>query len=434
VFADTFSPVIRHSSLRTLLSIALETDMQVTHFDVKSAFLHGELNATVYLSQPPGFVTKGKERHVYQLHKSLYGLIEANRVWNEVLDDILLLAGFTRLRSEVCVYRKDDPGGSIFVAVYVDDILHLCPSKSLYLVTDFEALLKTHLEITNLGPVSYFLGWEISRTSNTLTIHQSKYISDLLSRFGMSDCKPVHTPMDPDPKSDDGLTPDVPYRELLGGLLWLATCTRPDISYAVGFIARSQSAFKLSHWMMLKRILRYLKHTPTVGLTYTREPSLPSQVILDMFCDADHSTKAGGKSTSGILLRLSGNTVAWRSAQQPVVALSSAEAEYYALSDGMSEGLWLRYFLSELGFPQPATRVFEDNQGTIRAALNAGDNLKRMKHIDIRHHFIRDYLHRGDFTLEYIPTSEQLADLLTKSLGRSLFERLRSRILGPASG
>jgi Reverse transcriptase (RNA-dependent DNA polymerase)/DNA N-6-adenine-methyltransferase (Dam) len=200
VFADTFSPVIRHSSLRTLLSIALETDMQVTHFDVKSAFLHGELNATVYLSQPPGFVTKGKERHVYQLNKSLYGLIEANRVWNEVLDDILLLAGFARLRSEVCVYRKDDPGGSIFVAVYVDDILHLCPSKSLYLVTSFEALLKAHLEITNLGPVSYFLGWEIQRTSNTLTIHQSKYISDLLSRFGMSDCKPVHTPMDPDPK------------------------------------------------------------------------------------------------------------------------------------------------------------------------------------------------------------------------------------------
>lgn len=264
-------------------------------------------------------------------------------------------------------------------------------------------------------------------SGGTLKISQPKYVADLLQRFGMADCKPVATPLEANlklEKSKHEITQN-PYRELIGCLTYLALASRPDISVAVNFFSRFQSAPTDVHWCHLKRILRYLKGTINMGLVYHQHEDEP----LVGYADADWGNdQEDRRSISGNVFLVYGATVSWMTRKQATVSLSSTEAEYISLSQAACEAIWLKNLLKELGvvFGHPIP-LFEDNQSCIRIAEEPRDH-KRMKHVDIRYNFIREKVQEGLFRILYKPSSEQVADIFTKGLARGSFEQLRNKL------
>jgi hypothetical protein len=282
----------------------------------------------------------------------------------------------------------------------------------------------------DMGELKHFLGLKVERDHcrGTMKISQPKYVSDLLRRFGMTECNPVSTPLDPNLKlewSNETVTAQ-PYRELIGCLTYLALSSRPDISAAVNFFSRFQSAPTDIHWSHLKRVLRYLKGTINYGLVFRRRNGATP---LLGYADADWGKNLQDRrSISGNIFQVYDGTVSWMTRKQNTVALSSTEAEYVSLSQAFCEAIWLRNLLEELGVqvdhPVP---LYEDNQSCIRIAEEPCDH-KRMKHVDIRYNFLREKIQDGHFKVLYVPTTEQAADIFTKGLSRGPFEALRSKI------
>jgi hypothetical protein len=263
-------------------------------------------------------------------------------------------------------------------------------------------------------------------------LDQSKYVNEILTKFKMLECKPMSTPMDNTHALSIKMSPateearremlHIPYREAVGSLMYLAVSSRPDIATAVNIVSRYLNNPGQGHWTAVKRILRYLRGTPDLKLTLGGE----SKLVLNAYADADW----GGcldqrKSTTGYIIRLGKSVISWRSRRQPTVAKSTTEAEYMSLSDCISELLYLRPILDAMGYESAeAIKIMEDNQGCIAVAKNAINN-SRIKHIDISFHFIRDYIQKGVFQVDYCETSKMIADIMTKPLSRFLFETHR---------
>ena len=430
-YNETFSPVVRHETIRTLLALAAVQDLEVHQLDVKTAFLNGDLSEEIYMRQPPGFVDSQHPNFALGLHKTLYGLKQAAREWNRKLHSVMVALGFTRSSSDPCFYHRGHGPDLVFVLVYVDDCI--LASASLDAVIETKALLSNSFTTTDLGPIDYILGIQVQRdrANNVITISQRQYIVDTLSRFGLSDCKPSPTPSSGAHLSstDSPFTPsqvsemsNVPFRSLVGCLLYIATCTRPDISAAVGAVSAFLSNPGRAHWTAAKRILRYLAGTIDFKLTYSSSSSSSfSPTSLRGFSDAnwggDIDTR---RSTSGYVFMLSGGAVSWGSKRQHCVALSSMESEYIALSLATREATWLRRLLSDFTAHDSASPVtlFQDNQSCIAFASEHRFH-KRSKHIDIRHHHVRDSIDSGIIALEYLPTDAMTADILTKPLSRT---------------
>lgn len=413
-YEETFSPVVRYSSLRTLLAIAVQYNMDIDHLDVKTAFLNGDLKEVVYMEQPEGFVLSGKENKIYRLNKAIYGLKQASKAWYEKINKVLCeTCKLMKSTSEPCVYYKRIQSEFIIIALYVDDII-LFSTPNSQERTLVKEKLKKEFEITDLGPASHILGMRLTKTQSSITLDQINYIERVLQKYKMEDSKPTSTPMETGIKltKAEKLTDNskYDYRGLIGSLMYIAVGTRPDISHAVSYLSQYNNCFTEVHWKSAKRILRYLKGTKDLRLTFGK-----GDLTITAYADADWGRSDDRRSYTGYLFKVGNSIVSWESRKQRTVALSSTEAEYMCLSDSCKEALFLCKFLEEL-FQKPfKVTIFNDNQSAQKLCMNSMFHA-RTKHIDIRHHFIREHVSKGSIDVKYLCTKEMLADILTKPL------------------
>ena len=394
--------------------------------DVKSAFLNGDLVEVVYVSQPPGFTADGREREVYRLHKALYGLRQAPRAWNAKLDASLTSLGFTRSITEHGVYARGTVDAQLIVGVYVDDLVIAGAEQQE--VHRFKQEMKELFSMSDLGLLRYYLGLEVKQDRGRTTISQAAYASKLLEKAGMAGCNPVRAPMEARCQlSKDSKEEPVDatfYRSIIGSLRYLVH-TRADITFAVGFLGRFMEAPTSDHLAAVKHLLRYIAGTLNHGLVYRHGDG--EQLV--GFSDSDHAGDVDDrKSTSGVLFLLGDSPISWQSVKQKVVATSSCEAEYIAAATAASQGVWLARLHAELlNQPVAPVTLLIDNKSAISLCKNPVMH-DRSKHIDLRYHFIRDCVEKGLIIVEYIGTSKQKADILTKPLGRVRFQELRDMI------
>ncbi|CAH9074982.1 unnamed protein product [Cuscuta epithymum] len=423
-FEEVFAPVARLDTIRMLIALAAHREWKIHHLDVKSAFLNGDLQEEVYVSQPEGFCVKNEEHKVYKLSKALYGLRQAPRAWNTRLDRSMKSLGFVKCSQEQAVYTKIYEEEILVVGVYVDDLI--ITGTSLDCIERFKMQMMKEFEMSDLGLLSYYLGIEVDQKKGCITLKQSAYARRVLQQFGMEDCNSSKCPMEARQQLGidvGGVHVDpTEYRSLIGNLRYL-THTRPDISYAVGIISRYMEKPTTVHQVAAKRILRYVKGTINYGIQYERGQGVEELVG---FTDSDLASDVDDrKSTGGMAFYLNGNLITWQSQKQQTVALSSCEAEYMAATLASCQALWLRNLLSELTGrkPKPVT-LYIDNKSAIALIKNPVFH-KRSKHIDTRFHFIRECVEKGQMVVEFISTKEQRADILTKALARIRFAEMR---------
>ena len=425
-YDETFSPVVRFSSIRGLLAFVVQNDMLIHQMDVVTAFLNGRLDEEIYMAQPDGYVEAGKEHLVCKLGKSIYGLKQSPRCWNRAFSEYLESIGFEQSAADPCVYiRISEP--MAIIAVYVDDLILITKPEDV--MQKLKKDLATSFKMKDLGKLHYCLGVCIEQDEDQkcLWLHQKQYLLDLIVKHGLTEANTVSTPADLNVKleKDDGVSKSVDpttYQSIIGGLMYAATATRPDISYSVSMLSKFNSSPSEAHLTAAKRIIRYLKGTVNLGLKYCK--SEEGQLI--GYADADWAGDLDDRhSTSGNVFLMAGGAISWMSKKQATVALSTSEAEYVALSSATQEAVWLRRLLTDLkATPRELTVLMEDNQGAIAIARNPVSHA-RTKHIDIRYHYVREALQEDTIDLCYCPTEEMVADLLTKPLSKGKFEKLR---------
>ncbi|GMI79777.1 hypothetical protein HRI_001647000 [Hibiscus trionum] len=387
-FDETYAPVARMEAIRMLLAYACYHNFKLFQMDVKSAFLNGFINEEVYVEQPPGFEDSKFPNHVFKLTKALYGLKQAPRAWYERLSNFLIEKGFEK---------------------------------------EFAKLMQGEFEMSMMGELSFFLGLQIKQMKDGTFINQAKYIKDMLNKFGLENTKPQATPMSSSTKLDKdegGKCVDSKlYRSMIGSLLYL-TASRPDILFSVCLCARFQASPKESHLIAVKRIFRYLRDTPCLGLWYPRV----STFNLHAYSDADYGgCKIDRKSTSGTCQFLGSMLISWFSKKQNSVALSTTEAEYISLGSCCAQVLWMKQQLLDYGVKIETIPLKCDNTSAICLTKNPIQH-SRTKHIEIRHHFIRDHVLKKDVAIEYVDTLNQLADIFTKPLDKERFWSLRREL------
>jgi hypothetical protein len=421
-FDEVYAPVSKQSTLRALLAVVAEEDLELHQLDVKTAFLNGELEETIYMAQPPGY-QQGSPGVACRLHKALYGLKQAPRAWYKRLKEELDSMGFKASDADPGLFIKRDGGQWTAVLVHVDDML--VAGKNLQVRAVKEQLGRV-FNITDLGECSHYLGMEVARdrAAGTLLLSQKKYTRELLDSFGMTHAKisqvPLHSSTKLSRTEGEPLPGGNRYSELVGGLLYLSVCTRPDISQAVGALARYMSAPTTQHWKAATGVLRYLAGTAGYGIEFGG-----GDAGLVAYSDADYAGEMDSrKSTTGYLFTLHGGAISWSSRLQQTVAVSTVEAEYMAAAGAIKEGLWLRKLLPELGVSTQKVHICFDNQGAISLLGNAITS-SRSKHIDVLHHFARDRVARGEVEISYISTDVMVADSLTKPVPVSKFEFCR---------
>jgi hypothetical protein len=424
-FDETFAPVARLESIRILLAYATHHGFKLYQMDVKSAFLNGPIKEEVYVEQPPGFESEEYPNHVYKLHKALYGLKQAPRAWYECLRDFLIENGFRIGKADSTLFTRK-MGKDLFICqIYVDDIIFGSTNKSF--CEEFSKIMTDRFEMSMMGVLTFFLGFQIKQVKEGTFISQTKYTHDILKKFGMDKAKPIKTPMGTNGHLDldlGGTSVDQKvYRSMIGSLLYLCA-SRPDIMLSVCMCARFQAAPKDCHLRAVKRIMRYLVLTPNLGLWYPKG----SRFELLGYSDADYAgCKVDRKSTSGTCQFLGRSLVSWSSKKQNSVALSTAEAEYVAAGSCCAQLLWMRQTLKDYGYTMNHIPLLCDNESAIKIAYNPCEH-SRTKHIDIRHHFLRDHAIKGDIVISHVGTNDQLADIFTKPLDERRFRELRSEL------
>ncbi|KAK2452382.1 putative mitochondrial protein [Trifolium repens] len=426
-YQETFAPVAKLNTVRILLSLASNLDWPLYQMDVKNAFLNGDLEEEVYMDIPPGFETSENANKVCKLKKSLYGLKQSPRAWFDRFTKVVKKSGYIQCQTDHTMFLKQSPSGKkAILIVYVDDIVLTGDHEEE--IKRLKSLLAKEFEIKDLGNLKYFLGMEVARSKKGISVSQRKYVLDLLKETGMLGCKPSETPMDATVKLgnfEKGTPVDKGrYQRLVGKLIYLSH-TRPDISFAVSTVSQFMNCPTEEHMEALYRILRYLKMTPGQGLFFQKSTSRE----IEIFTDADWAgSVTDRRSTSGYCTFVWGNLVTWRSKKQPVVSRSSAEAEFRALSQGICEGIWIKRVLHEIGILNSnPIKVLCDNQSAISIAKNPVHH-DRTKHVEIDRHFIKENIENGTISLQYTPTSQQTADILTKAVPRKTFENLTSKL------
>ena len=377
-YDEVFAPVARNTSVRSLLALANAHDLEIHQMDLKTAFLNSALDCEIYMSQPEGFVDPYRPSHVCKLKKSIYGLKQSARCWNITLDEYLKSVGYRQSNADGCVKSVKEANGRIsfvILGVYVEDIIPV--SNNLAMLKAEKVALGERFQMTGQGEIHYLLGVSIKRDreSKTLTISQSHYIEKVLKNFGMENCKPISTPLEPGRKFQQLTPSDEPfdvhtYQQSIGCLTYMSAATRPDIAAAVGVLSQYMSKPSRDHWMGVKHVFRYLKGTLKYGLKFSvnaEEPELFG--YSDGDCAGDTETR---RATSGYVIQFGSGTISWSSREQSTGSKSTTEAEYVSLSSAAQEAIWLRRLMKDLGRQMDApTTIYEDNQGAIELAKNA---------------------------------------------------------------
>ena len=428
-YEETFSPTAKMTSIRILLQLAVQNDYKLHQLDVKSAYLNANLDAEIYLEQPEGSSTSAMTRNgskiCWKLKKSLYGLKQSGRNWNSMFHSFLTAQGLEQSDSDHCVYTKHDGDLIVIIIIWVDDII--IASNDEQMIVNIKVSLKNTFKMKDLGQISNFLGIDFEISHDKIRINQSKSIDKMLKRFEMHDCKVKLTPCDPsvanltDHDSQELENPRI-YREIVGSLIYVMTCTRPDLCYVVSKLSQFMQRPTNAHLNIAKHVLRYLKGT----LDYSLEFCKSKDLNLFGYCDSDWASSEDRKSISGYCFKLSdeGPLISWKSKKQNSVALSSCEAEYVALAFAVQEIKFLHQLLSDMNVPtRKPTNLFVDNQGAIALAKNPVHH-QRCKHIDIKYHFVRHEIEERNISLTYIPSEENVADIFTKPLPRPKLSKL----------
>jgi len=450
-FDGTFAPVLRQKTLRVVMAIAAAKRYTLEVMDVGNAYLNAELKETIYMAQPQGYET-GDDGSVCLLDKSLYGLRQSGRGWNEHLNAFLLELGFTRCVSDTCVYVKQSRKGNLMLlSTYVDDIPSAHSPADDVEWAEIKKRFDNKYKIKFLGESEWLLNMRITRDKETgrILLDQQSYVQEILEEMRMENCTPEASPAAATALSQaDGPTSDqekermktVPYRRVVGLLMYLANSTRPDITHAVRTVAQFAQNPGENHWRAVKRILRYLRGTSHYGLAFGGSSgNSKSMFAITSFADADWAgCKESRRSTTGSVIQIGESIVDWSCKKQKTVALSSCEAEYMASGSALQSMMWVKKMLEELGVRKAtgdgrdggamALQLKNDNQSAIAICKN--DVLHdRVRHIDIRHHFIREQVNNKTVEVKWIPTTEQVADILTKPLRGKVFDKFRDALV-----
>ena len=421
-YFDTYSPVTRINSIRMVLAIAALKYLEVDQMDVKTAFLNGDLNEEIYMEQPEGFSAPGQEMKVCRLVKSLYGLKQAPKQWHEKFDNVMLSHGFKINECDKCVYVKDDEHGYVIVCLYVDDMLIVGSDDKM--ITSTKNMLNSRFDMKDMGLADVILGIKIKRTSDGLVLSQSHYVDNILGKFDKDKFGIARTPVDVTlhfSKNKGESVAQVEYSRVIGSLMYLMSCTRPDIAYAVNKLSRYMSNPGAMHWQRIMKVFKYLRFTRDYGLHYTRYPA-----VLEGYSDANWiSNDKDSKSHSGYVFTLGGAAVSWKSLKQTVISRSTMESEFIALNKYGEEAEWLRHFLEDIPRwpkPVPPICIHCDSQSAIGRTQNSMYNGKS-RHIRRRHNTIKQQLSTGVISIDYVKSKDNIADPLTKGLNRELVEK-----------
>ncbi|GJX84166.1 putative ribonuclease H-like domain-containing protein, partial [Tanacetum coccineum] len=399
-YDEVFAPVARIEAIRLFLAFASFMGFIVFQMDVKSAFLYGTIDEEVYVSQPPGFVDPDHPNKVYKVVKALYGLHQAPRAWD----------------------KKGYHAGSS-----CNLMIHFCSTNNFLVWMNFEALMKSRFQMSSIGELTFFLSLQVKQNKGGIFISQDKYVAEILKKFDLVNVKAAITPMEtkvPLTKDKEAIDVDVHlYRSMIGSLVYL-TASRPDIMYAVCACSHFQVTPKTSHLNAVKRIFKYLKGKPNLGLWYPRE----SPFDLEAFSDSDYGgSNLDRKSTTGGCQFLGQRLISWQCKKQTTVATLITEAEYVAAANCCGQVLWVQNQLLDYGFNFMNTKIHIDNESTICIVKNPVYHSKT-KHIEIRHHFIRDCYEKKLISVEKIHTDLNVADLLTKPFDGPRFNTLGGSI------
>ena len=458
-FDETYAPVAKIASVRILLAWAAVRDLEIFQFDCKTAFLHAKIRHPLYARPFPGYPASDPSK-VLRILVALYGLRQSAYEFYMLISSLLLGLGMIRCEVDHGIFMGEwtippDPtiimpsDGSpllLYLPLHVDDGLAITNSPTLYVW--FLSVLSKRLKIVDLGPCSKFLNIVIlrDRPNSRIWLSSHLYVAELLDEWNLASCRTASTPF-PSHFSDllSAPTTSLPsisdadlvpqYQRLVGCLLYLAISTRPDLSFYAMWLGQFNAAPTRHHFLIAKHVLRYLAGTRTLALCLgapsSRVPATLSGYIQNVGCtDADWaSDTVDRKSISGYAFFFQGSMVSWSAVKQKAIALSSTEAEYYAMAHAFKEALWLCSFLSLLKLPIPRPfPILSDNQATCSLSNSIAISA-RSKHIDIRHHFIRDHVQAGTFSTTWIPTADMPADIFTKALPFPSFSRHRD-ILG----
>lgn len=405
-----------------LLYLAAYHNWEIVQWDFKNAFTHADIDKELYVEQPEGVTAIPNK--VYKLNKALYGLKQSPRIWYNHLANNLKKEGFYPIFADQAVFKNDTLG--IIIICHVDDLLVFGPN--IEQINKIQTKLGKDLELTNLGPVSYFLGMEITRDrkNKVIKLNQKNYTQNILQRFNKQNLNPVSTPgiigLKMEKNTEQASPKDIKqYQQEVGSLIYLSTKTRPDIAYNVNTCARFMSNPNKIHYQALNQIWKYLNYTPTLGITYSGQ----SEPYILGYCDSDWGGDIiGRKSTSAYYFSFGRSPISWASQLQKTVALSSCEAEYMALKEAVKEYLYLISVIKQLNIENKEKfHLFTDSLSAIELANNPEHHAKT-KHIDIQYHFVREHVTNNTIQLSHISTKEQLADMLTKALSGPTFKNL----------
>lgn len=418
-YFDTYAPVARIATIRLLIALASIYNLVIHQMDVKTAFLNGELEEEVYMEQPEGFVMPGQEKKVCKLIRSLYGLKQAPKQWHQKFDEVVLENGFKINMSDKCVYSRFIDGKGVIICLYVDDMLIF--GTDLEQVENVKKFLSRSFAMKDMGEADVILGIKILRNGSQLTLSQSHYIEKVLKRFNAFDYGPASTPFDPSMKlmpNKGEPVAQLEYARVIGCLMYAMTCTRPDIAFAVGKLSRYTSKPSSQHWNAVHRLFKYLKKTMNYGICYGGYPN-----VLEGYTDASWiSNREDHASTSGWIFLFGGGAISWGSKKQSCITDSTMAAEFVALASASKEAEWLRNLIYEIPlWPKPMAPISLhcDSEATLSRAYNQVYNGKS-RHIGLRHSYVRQLISEGAITIDFVKSSQNLADPLTKGLARDL--------------
>ena len=429
-YKETFSPVSSKDSFRTIMELVAHFDLELHQMDVKTAFLNGDINETIYMVQPENFVSGDTKRMVCKLKKSIYGLKQASRQWYYKFHQVIISSGFEMNMVYDCIYHKFSGSKHIYLVLYVDDIL--LATNDIGMLHETKRFISKKFEIKDLGDASFVLGIQIhrDRSLGILGLSQKSYIEKILKRFDIHDCKPGDTPVAKGDKFSLSQCPknnfeihemqQIPYASAIGSLMYAQVCTRPDIAYIVGMLGRYLSNPGKDHWIAAKRVMRYLQKTKDYMLTYRKL----DQLEIIGYSDSDFAgCRDSMKSTSGYIYLLVGGAISWKSVKQSIVASSTIAVEFVACYEASNHGIWLRNFVTGLpimdGIERPL-KLFCDNKSTVLYSNNNKSSTKS-KFIDIKFLVVKERVQSGLISIEHIGTNSMIADPPTKGLPPKVF-------------